>query len=228
MVIDKVYNADNLQASHNSCLNYVKPGSRVLEFGPAVGYMTRVLREDFGCQITGFEYSQKAAEQSSQYCEQMIVGDVEEPANWVALQGVYDTIIFADVLEHLREPDVVLSRCQKLLKPDGNVIISVPNIAHWTVRLLLMRGKFDYTETGLLDNTHTKFFTKKSLTDMIAHCGFKVKKLSFVANSYPADRLFVKARLWFLKTRINKILDRIAPNAVAYQYIVCCECNCQD
>lgn len=228
MVTDKVYDTDRLGTSHRFCLEHVPPESRVLEFGPATGYMTRVLRDDLKCRVTGFEYSQEAASQSSQFCEQMVVGDIENFEIWSALTGPYDVIIFADVLEHLRVPNVVLKRCYGLLASTGRIIISIPNIAHWTVRAALARGKFDYTETGLLDNTHVKFFTKKTLTNMIADCGFVVKSLNFTTSHYPADRLFAKMRLWRLKSRINSLINRVAPNAAAFQFIVCCERKTQE
>lgn len=228
MVIDKVYDTQHLGDSHKCCLNHVPHGSRVLEFGPATGYMTRVLRDNLECQVTGFEYSPESANQSSRYCEQMIVGDLEDASRWSELQGFYDVIIFADVLEHLRQPDVVLSRCHQYLAPNGRVIISIPNIAHWTIRRQLLLGKFEYTQTGLLDNTHLKFFTKKTLTNMIADCGFVVKSLTFTISHYPADRLFAKMRLWRLKSRINALINRVAPNAAAFQFIVCCERKTQE
>jgi hypothetical protein len=81
--------------------------------------------------------------------------------------------LFADVLEHLRDPAAVLLRCIPALKESGKIIISVPNVANIIVRLSLVFGKFDYTDRGILDRTHLRFFTLRSLKKMMSEvsCG---------------------------------------------------------
>ena len=79
------------------------------------------------------------------------------------INDLFDFVVFADVLEHIANPEKVLIETHKALTPNGKVIISVPNIAHFSIRLLLFFGLWNYTQRGILDKTHLRFFTKKSL-----------------------------------------------------------------
>jgi len=222
MVVNKLYDYNNLQENHLICLDWVPKGSRVLEFGPATGFMSRYLRDELNCSVTGFEYSPEAAAQASSFCEQMIVGDVEEASLWKSLHPPYDVVIFADVLEHLREPQSVLARCREILSEDGRLLISIPNIAHWTIRWGLLRGNFDYTSCGILDNTHLKFFTKKTLMEMIQAAGFVVEEMKSRQMNYPLDVPFSRVHLMRIKRLFNLLFDRVFPNAAAFQMVVNC------
>ena len=83
----------------------------------------------------------------------------------------FDVIVFGDVLEHLRDPLVVLRKAKALLADRGSVVASIPNIAHGSVRLALLAGRFDYQELGLLDSTHVRFFTRSSVEDLFREAG---------------------------------------------------------
>lgn len=225
MVVSKLYDYDSFQQSHLICLGWIPEGSRILEFGPATGYMTRFLRDELSCVVTGFEYSPEAATQAALFCERIIVGDIEDFSLWEPLSPPYDFVIFADVLEHLRDPQSVLARCYKLMSGDGRILISIPNIAHWTVRFGLLKGNFDYASCGLLDNTHLKFFTKKTLTEMIRSAGFVIADMQITRTDYPLDHQFSKARLMRVKHLLNRLFDKFFPDAIAFQMVVNC---CRD
>ena len=85
--------------------------------------------------------------------------------------GSFDVIIFADVLEHLAWPVGILRQYLALLKPHGTVIVSLPNVGLWSVRLQHLAGRFDYEETGVLDRTHLRFFTRRSALRMLDAAG---------------------------------------------------------
>jgi methionine biosynthesis protein MetW len=161
-------------ASWTKIVNLVPEGSRVLEIGCAEGYMSEFLSREKRCDVVGIELNAKAAATARMFCEEVIVGDVEEGALEDA-HGPFGVIIFADVLEHLRNPGSVLSRTASLLSEHGCVLISVPNVAHWDVRSRMIRGRFDYTETGLLDSTHLRFFTYDSIQRLIRDAGFAIQ-----------------------------------------------------
>jgi SAM-dependent methyltransferase len=98
----------------------------------------------------------------------IIVGDLDELDLDAELADErFDVIVAADVLEHLRDPLAVLNRLVPFLAEDGFVVLSVPNIAHGSVRLALLEGRFEYRELGLLDRTHVTFFTRQSLERML-------------------------------------------------------------
>ncbi len=119
--------------------------------------------------------------------------------------GSPDLILFLDVLEHLIEPARVLSTLTANLSPDATVIISLPNVAHLTVSLpLLMKGRFDYTESGILDRTHLRFFTRESALQMIGSAGLTVEAGLEAGFGGPLSSLFDKLTLGRLRDRISK------------------------
>jgi 2-polyprenyl-3-methyl-5-hydroxy-6-metoxy-1,4-benzoquinol methylase len=160
------------QSSVAQLLRWIKPGSTVLEMGPATGIMTQFLKESKGCDVTCVEVDPKAAEHAKQFCSKMIVGDLNRTEWAQELQGeAFDYIIFADVLEHLLNPADSLQHTLEYLKPDGEVLISVPNIGYIGVIAELLEGRFDYRRDGLLDETHVHFFTRKSLVQLLGQAG---------------------------------------------------------
>jgi 2-polyprenyl-3-methyl-5-hydroxy-6-metoxy-1,4-benzoquinol methylase len=156
---------------------WVSPGSRVLEVGPGNGVIGAHLRGAKGCYVAGVEFVPDAAAVAASRFDAMIVGSIEDPAilQRTAEHAPYDAIIFADVLEHLVDPWQVLRQMRPLLGAQGQVLLSVPNIAHWTARLNLLLGRFDYTNGYLMDRTHLRWFTWRSARAMAMSCGYTVR-----------------------------------------------------
>jgi 2-polyprenyl-3-methyl-5-hydroxy-6-metoxy-1,4-benzoquinol methylase len=173
---DRIVKLAGLSETHKHILASVPDGSRVLELGPSSGYMTRVLAAR-GCRVDAIEYSPADAALAAQSCVRMVVGSLDDDAPWVDLRGPYDVAIMADVLEHLRAPETVLARVRNVLANDGVALISLPNIAHWRPRLALLFGRFDYTEMGIMDRTHLRFFTRKTTLAMIHDAGFSIERI---------------------------------------------------
>lgn len=168
------YNFELELVNNNSLLlilQQVCPNSVVLEFGPANGRLTKYLKEELGCSVYLAELDEKAGKEALQYGVDLVVGDVENYQWFKKYQNVkFDYIIFADVLEHLRNPKDILAKSKLLLKESGSVLLSVPNLAHNSVLIDLMKNQFQYRSVGLLDNTHIHFFTINSLEQMIKDC----------------------------------------------------------
>lgn len=170
----------NITLEDNSSLTYmlknIEPGSTVLEFGPATGYMTRYLKEEMHCHVYIVEIDADAFETASAYAEDGICGSAEEREWCDKFQNVrFDYITFADVLEHLVNPWRVLEWATKLLKEEtGKVLVSIPNIGHNAVLVDLFNDKFEYRRTGIMDNTHLRFFTHDSVIEMFRACGLHV------------------------------------------------------
>ena len=144
----------------------VEENSIVLEFGPANGRLTRYLKEKKNCKIYAVEIDKDAAKDAGRFTEQIIIGDIEEFSwleNWSNIE--FDYILFADVLEHLHDPLEVLKQTKCILKDSGKVIVSVPNVAHNAILIDLYRNIFNYTNVGLLDNTHIHLFAYYSLKE---------------------------------------------------------------
>lgn len=172
--------------SDNSAANIlrqVRPNSTVLEFGASNGYMTQYLKETLNCRTIVVELDEEDGNKAKQWADQAFLGPISgdiERYQWTDLENA-DHIIFADVLEHLHDPWRVLKEATKLLKPDGTILLSIPNVSHNSVIIDLLNGNFEYRELGLLDSTHIRFFTRKTLLSMIGDVGLK---LTNEANTY--------------------------------------------
>src|SRR6266481_2525598 len=131
-------------------------GGRVLELGCNTGFISRHLAER-GCRVTGVEIDSTAAAIAQKWCEKVLVCDLNQSGWTQKLSSRFETVMCGDVLEHLVEPARTLQELAPMIAPEGKVIICLPNIAHWSIRLKLLAGKFNYEPTGILDSTHLRF-----------------------------------------------------------------------
>lgn len=156
-----------------SCLGSGE-GRRLLDVGSADGYLAEILSAR-GYEVTCVEGNPEMAARAVGKCRRVIVAnlDLELPR----LDGSFDVIVYGDVLEHLRDPLKVFSALNRHLGEDGVVCVSVGNVAHLWVRLQLLLGRFEYTERGLLDRTHLRFFTLKSFRRFMRDAGMSVIEL---------------------------------------------------
>lgn len=158
-------------------INDIEDNSTVLEFGPASGRLTKFLKEEKKCKVYIVEIDAEAGAIAAQYAERSYIGDIEKYVWTKEFAGVkFDYILFADVLEHLYSPKNVLEKCYEFLKENGKIIFSVPNIAHNSIIIDLLKNKFDYQETGLLDNTHIRFWTTDIIENMLKQVKLNVVK----------------------------------------------------
>jgi len=137
---------------------------RILDVGTANGYLGAILKTQ-GHSLVGLEKDPAAAQRARPYYDCFHVADVENFE--FPYREEFDFILFADVLEHVRDPIRVLQRSLPTLKKNGELIISLPNVANIVIRLSLLAGRFDYYERGILDKTHLRFFTLSGIKKMI-------------------------------------------------------------
>ena len=171
-------NEDN---SISLIIEQIKPNTQVLEFGPATGRMTKYLKQVLHCDIYIVEIDSEAFETASKFAEDGILGDIEK-YEWLEKyrNKKFDYIIFADVLEHLINPQEVLIKSKELLAEGGTIITSIPNIAHNSIILDLINNKFSYSKTGIMDSTHLRFFTYYSLQQFFDDCNLTIIKEKMV------------------------------------------------
>jgi O-antigen biosynthesis protein len=170
-------NLDDRSSSHALIIELLGLDKRVLDVGCATGNLAEVLAGR-GCRVTGIEIDPEAARQAEKHCERVIVGDVESLDLGAELdEADFDVIVFGDVLEHLKDPLQTLRRFKPFLQTEGYVIASIPNIAHGSVRLALMQGRFRYRSLGLLDDTHLRFFTRETVEQLFKDAGFLIADL---------------------------------------------------
>ena len=166
---------NNEMDSHAVLLKSVRNGASVLEFGPADGAMTEYMKKQLECNVSIVEIDPDSFASASEFADDGICANLDEMSWLDHFQNkTFDTIIFADVLEHLRDPEAVLKAAGTLLKEDGKILISVPNVCHDGVIAELLMNCFDYNSIGLLDNTHIHFFSYTSIRRLFQKCGLKV------------------------------------------------------
>jgi SAM-dependent methyltransferase len=203
--------------SHAQLIRLTGRNKQVLEVGPATGYVTKVLQQR-GCRVWCIENDAEAAKAAAEFCERMIVANVET----VDFKSTFpderfDVVTFGDVLEHLVDPMGVLMRVKDVLKPGGYVVASVPNIAHASIRLSLLKGQFQYTEMGLLDRTHLRFFTRESLADLFHGAGYEVRAWRRILTDAFATELELQEEDYPPYLREAARAD---PEAQTYQFVV--------
>jgi SAM-dependent methyltransferase len=144
----------------------------VLELGSSTGRMSEMLRQR-GCHVTAVDTSVSAGTRAAGRADRFMLIDLESP-NWPEQfrDEQFDIVIAADVIEHLRNPLELLGAVSRVLAPDGKLILSIPNVAHGTVRLALLSGRFEYSEIGLLDRTHVHHYTWKEILLLLEHAGW--------------------------------------------------------
>jgi 2-polyprenyl-3-methyl-5-hydroxy-6-metoxy-1,4-benzoquinol methylase len=192
-------------------------GQRVLELGCGYGVITRQLAGVQECIVTGVEKDAESAASARPWLDKLIVGDLEGTSWADGIQTPFQVILAADVIEHLRNPLDLLCQLHGLLEQGGQLILSVPNVGHAGVIAELLCGNFDYTPTGILDETHLRFFTWRSLERLLNAARFEVIHRETVEAFGSHDQFY---EYWVkLPGPLRDMLDR-HPTACVFQYVL--------
>jgi 2-polyprenyl-3-methyl-5-hydroxy-6-metoxy-1,4-benzoquinol methylase len=223
---DHIYQRDIRQDGEDSLtkiIRFIRPGTKILELGPATGYLTRYMKEELNCCIDCIEISAQMAETAKAYSRKMLVADLDETDLEAHFEPhFYDYVILADVLEHLKKGEETLISCRNLLKADGRMILSIPNMAHASIIGSLLKGKFEYRDEGLLDKTHLRFFTRQSIEDLLEVCGFSAEVIETL-QKLPEDTE-IGDSLSDLPAELQQIIFN-REDALTYQFIILCKPN---
>ena len=162
------------RSSHYYFLRWVGENQDVLDVGCGEGFFAAQLAAN-GNRIVGVD--RLTEPKQAHVLEKYIQADLENGLS-VAQQSVgerrFDRILLQDVLEHVRCPERIIAECHALLKPHGQILVSLPNVANVTVRLALLFGRFDYRERGILDRTHLRFYTRRTARRLLEDAGFEI------------------------------------------------------
>jgi len=154
--------------------------ARVLEVGCGSGNTLAYLKERGAAHTCGIELDPQVAEEARGRVDHLLVGDIDQ-IKLPYEPGTFDCIIFGDVLEHLRDPWGALEKLTAFLRPGGVVLASIPNVRFYGVSLrLLLLGRWDYREEGILDRTHLRFFTRRSMRQLFQGAGLQVQGMRSV------------------------------------------------
>ncbi|HEX8206632.1 MAG TPA: methyltransferase domain-containing protein, partial [Solirubrobacteraceae bacterium] len=173
-------------AAHQLALRRVGRERRVLELGCATGDVTRALRAQ-GCTVVAIEGDPAAAERARDGAERVIVADLDGFDAGELGDDRFDAVLAGDVLEHLRDPGRLLRTLHPHLRAGGFLVASIPNVAHASVRFDLLRGRFDRTPTGILDETHLQFYTRESAVALVEDAGYAVWSIDPVRLEFGAE-----------------------------------------
>ncbi len=141
----------------------------VLEVGCGRGVTGAYLQRRLGCRVTGVELHPEVAADAATRLHAVLVGDLQT----LDIPERFDAVLGCEIVEHLPEAEAFLARAGELIRPGGRIVLSIPNVGHWSVVEDLLAGRWDYLPIGLLCYTHYRFFTKKTLDDWLRRAGWK-------------------------------------------------------
>jgi O-antigen biosynthesis protein len=192
-------------------------GLRVLDVGCGAGALSAALKARGAAHTAGIELDRAAAAAAREKLDELVEGSAaDHELPWTP--GSFDVLVFADVLEHLPDPDLVLDRFTPLLSKGGTVIVSVPNWRFWSVLLRLMTDRWAYTDYGVRDRTHLRVFTRRTLVAMLELHGLRVEGLQ--RNQRLFDDQSSIGRAGALATRLAlATVGRFARDLMTYQYV---------
>ena len=212
---------DDPYSSHSVALGWLRqfpPETRILDVGCADGaFGSRLLRDrQF---LTGIEPDPDWARLAEAHYGVVINAPLFDVGDDVIRS--HDVVVLLDVLEHMRDPFSELDRLSRALPSHGYVIISVPNVAHVYIRLRLLLGCFDYTDRGILDRTHLRFFTRYSLRKAVLDSGLAIERSIATPVPLPiTHRFFAKTGVGRAIHRLSAGLARGWPSLLGYQFVI--------
>jgi SAM-dependent methyltransferase len=198
-------------------LSTLSPTASVLDIGPGSGVIGAKLREQGVSQCSAVEIDAATREHLAPIYS-TIVGDLNEIPD-----KEFDVVLLLDVLEHIAEPEAFLRRAVLKLKEGGRLLVTVPNIAHWSVRIPLLFGYFEYTDRGLLDRTHLQFFTKDRalrLKNVHHELTLVVRSASIPPVEFVLPELVTGTSVFRLLSAAHLKIAQLLPGLFGYQHLL--------
>jgi len=219
IVYEELVENFGFSAAQRIIIGLVKTGE-VLEVGASSGYLTKEFQKN-GATVDAVELDPNATRRNS-IARKVIIGSIEDENIQNQITRLHDFIICADVLKHLVNPDQALLYLKTRLRENGQIIISIPNVACWGMRITLLRGRFDYAESGLLDKTHLRFYTYDGFLELLERLSIHIVHvfpaetripLEFVLKKVPGINFIVHK--WLKPFLVSKY-----PNLSVTHYVV--------
>jgi O-antigen biosynthesis protein len=197
----------------------IRPGGcRILDVGCAAGELGAALKAHGTAFVAGIEASSDSAAQARAALDLVVEGDLQTVDLPFALES-FDYLVFADVLEHVADPEAALRRFLPFLASNGRVIVSVPNMRFYLVVLRLLLDRWSYTDSGIRDRTHLRIFTRRSLSAMLNGLGLRVERIERNFRLFEDQSRI--GRWGVAATRVaGKTLALLFRDLLAFQYVV--------
>ncbi len=193
---------------------FSEPVDTAIEFGSGSGATLVALREKkLAKKVIGVEIHKPSFERAKKVLDTAYLLDIESDKLPFKKES-FDAILFPDILEHLRDPWSILAQANTWLRPNGFVVVSVPNIRHFSVLVALLRGRWEYTEAGIMDRTHMRFFTKETMREALEEAGFVVEEIRANGGYLPSWKGWLnflsgnRIRPWFESQYLFKARKR--------------------
>lgn len=191
---------------------------RVLDVGCGTGSVTEIIKARTRAEVVGIEPDPTRAAAAVEKGLNVYCGFLTQ--EFLHEHGPFQTILFADVLEHLPSPGEMLLLAKDGLAPGGAIVASVPNVAHLFVRMRLLCGRFDYRDCGIMDATHLRWFTKESLHSFFSNLGFTVTDHLYTVNSDMPEYGKRPFRWLPYRMRVIRTMVRVFPKLFGCQHVV--------
>lgn len=166
--------------ANGDLLQLIPPNSmHIIEIGCSSGAIAREFKKiNPACDYLGVDIDASYAELAKRHCDDAFAMDIEfADEAFYTSHAARDCWIFADVLEHLKDPWKVLQNVRQVLPAHGHVLACIPNVQHWSMLASIAAGEFRYADSGLFDKTHLRWFTRKTMQALFEACGFQVVQM---------------------------------------------------
>lgn len=204
------------EAVNQPVLSYMPPtAKRLLDIGCGSGAFGKEIKQRLKCEVVGVTYSESEAALASKYLDKVLVHDLNnfKPINL----GKFDCIICSHILEHLYQPQKLLNQLHETLTPGGKLIVALPNTLQWKQRWEFLKGNFKYTDGGVMDRTHFRFFDWETALQLITDSGYTV--LSRSADGYfplPVIRKIIPP----VAIQLDNLASTALPGLFGCQFII--------
>lgn len=191
------------------------PIERVLDIGCGTGTLGKSLKQGTKCEVIGVTYSHSEAAFARQWLDLVLVRDLNNFGT--SELGAFDCIVCSHILEHLYYPENLLIKLKHNLTPSGILIVALPNVVHWKQRLQFLRGRFRYTDGGLMDRTHFRFFDWQTALELLEKHGFTVT-LRTAEGNFPLP--IVRKLVPSVASYVDKVATKAFPNLLSVKFIL--------
>ena len=196
--------------------------TRVVEAGCSTGALAKAYKLKYpNSHYVGIEISPAYAAQAEAHCDDVKIGNIEQLLADTQLNALNpsDCWVFGDTLEHLNDPWQVLRTIHPMLSQGGCICACIPNMQHWSIQLRLNLGKLDYADSGLLDRTHLRWFTRTTMIDLFNSCGYQIEQILPRIFPHPeADK--ASQIVGLVASQIGHDPNRAIADALPLQYVI--------